>query len=89
MVRENGDIHGISTGADIGAALAHGDGRATACDICSTEIRTVLPEQTLLEALHLFTSPRLRALPVVEADSPRRPAGLLRRATSCAPTPKA
>ena len=50
VVRENGDIHGIITGADIG------------------------------EALNLFTSQRLRALPVVEADSPRRPAGLLRRA---------
>ena len=64
VVRENGDIHGIITGADI----------------CSTEIRTVLPDQTLLEALNLFTSQRLRALPVVEADCPRRPAGLLRHA---------
>ena len=40
----------------------------------------MLPDQTLLEALNLFTSQRLRALPVVEADSPRRPAGLLRHA---------
>ena len=80
VIREDGDIHGIITGADIGEALAHGDGHVTAGDICSTEIRTVRPDQTLLEALNLFTSQRLRALPVVEADSPRRPAGLLRRA---------
>ena len=89
MVRENGDIHGIITGADIGEALAHGDGRANAADICSTEIRTVLPDQTLLEALNLFTSQRLRALPVVEADCPRRPAGCCAAPTSCAPTPRA
>ena len=80
MVRENGDMHGIIAGADIGEALAHGDGHVTAGDICSTGIRTVRPDQTLREALNLFTSQRLRALPVVEADSPRHPAGLLRRA---------
>ena len=80
VVRENGEIYGILTGADIGEALAHGEQHATAADICNTRMRTIHPDQTLLEALNIFTSQNLRALPVVEEDNPWQPAGLLRRA---------
>ena len=80
VVRENGEIYGILTGADIGEALAHGDRHATAADICSTRMRTIHPDQTLHEALNIFTSQNLRALPVVEENNPWQPAGLLRRA---------
>ena len=80
VVRENGEIYGILTGADIGEALAHGDRHVTAADICNTRMRTIHPNQTLLEALNVFTSQNLRALPVVEEDNPWQPAGLLRRA---------
>ena len=80
VVRENGEIYGILTGADIGEALAHGDRHATAADICNTRMRTIHPDQTLHEALNIFTSQNLRALPVVEEDNPWQPAGLLRRA---------
>ncbi len=79
VVRENGEIYGILTGADIGEALAHGEQNATAADICTTYLRTIHPDQTLLEALNLFASQDIRALPVVEPDDPWRPAGLLRR----------
>ena len=80
VVRENGEIYGILTGADIGEALAHGERHATAADICSTRMRTIHPDQTLHEALNIFTSQNLRALPVVEENNPWQPAGLLRRA---------
>ena len=80
VVRDNGEIYGILTGADIGEALAHGEQHATAADICNTRMRTIHPDQTLLEALNIFTSQNLRALPVVEEDNPWQPAGLLRRA---------
>ena len=80
VVRENGEIYGILTGADIGEALAHGERLATAADICSTRMRTIHPDQTLHEALNIFTSQNLRALPVVEENNPWQPAGLLRRA---------
>lgn len=80
VVSEDGEIHGLITGADIGDALAHGETRATAAGICSTDLRSVYPDQTLHEALNIFASQHLRALPVVERDNPRRPAGLLRRA---------
>ena len=80
VVRDNGEIYGILTGADIGEALAHGEQHATAADICNTRMRTIHPDQTLLEALNVFTSQNLRALPVVEEDNPWQPAGLLRRA---------
>ena len=80
VVRENGEIYGIITGADIGEALAHGEQNATAADICSTHLRTIHPDQTLHEALNLFASQDVRALPVVEPDDPWRPIGLLRRA---------
>ena len=80
VVRENGEIYGILTGADVGEALAHGEQHATAADICNTRMRTIHPDQTLHEALNVFTSQNLRALPVVEEDNPWQPAGLLRRA---------
>ncbi|MYE46818.1 MAG: CBS domain-containing protein [Chloroflexi bacterium] len=80
VVRENGEIYGIITGADIGEALAHGEHNATAAEICSTNLRTIHPDQTLYEALSLFASQDVRALPVVEPDDPWQPIGLLRRA---------
>ena len=80
VVRENGEIYGILTGADVGEALAHGEQHATAADICNTRMRTIHPDRTLHEALNVFTSQNLRALPVVEEDNPWQPAGLLRRA---------
>ncbi len=80
VVRDNGEIYGILTGADVGEALAHGEQDATAADICNTRMRTIHPDQTLHEALNVFTSQNLRALPVVEEDNPWQPAGLLRRA---------
>ena len=80
VVRENGEIYGILTGADIGEALAHDEHNATAADICSTHLRTIHPDRTLYEALSIFASQDVRALPVVEPDDPWRPIGLLRRA---------
>ncbi len=80
VVTGAGEIHGLITGAEVSDAIAQGRASATASEICLTEIRTVYPDQTLHEALNIFTAQRLRALPVVERDEPRRPAGLLRRA---------
>ena len=79
VVTGEGEIYGVITGADVSEALARADTRATASEICTAEVRTVYPDQTLHEALNIFTSQRLRALPVVERDDPWRPVGLLRR----------
>ena len=81
-------ILGIREGARDAALLGEGAVGAMLAPITSTLILVEMtgdfdlmaPLLIAIEALNLFTSQRLRALPVVEADSPRRPAGLLCRA---------
>ena len=79
VVTEDGEIHGLLTGFDVSQALAEGREDATAAEICSTELRTIYPEQSLHDALGIFASRGVRVLPVVERGAERRPVGLLRR----------
>ncbi len=79
VVTEDGEMYGLLTGFDVSQALAEGREDATAAEICSTELRTIYPEQSLHDALGIFASRGVRVLPVVERGAERRPVGLLRR----------
>jgi CBS domain-containing protein len=77
IVVENGQIYGIATDRDIVIrAIANGNYPATTKlgEVCSREVTTVGPSDTVAEAVRLMRDKAIRRLPVVDGG---RPVGML------------
>ncbi len=73
IVLENGKIYGIVTDRDIAVrAVAEGrDAESTKVgDICSRDVTSVSPDDSLDDATRLMREKAIRRLPVVENDQP-------------------
>ena len=73
VVLDNGHICGIATDRDIVVrAIANGNYPATTRlgEICSRELTTVAPSDTVAEAVRLMRDKAIRRLPVVENGQP-------------------
>lgn len=79
VVDEEGELGGVITDTDVTRALSEGDEDATALDVCTTDVQTIFPDQTLHEALALFAGRSMHALPVTLREQPLVPCGILRR----------
>jgi CIC family chloride channel protein len=78
VVDEDGYLYGIATLADLERAA---DSRlaGAARDICTTQVRTAFPDETLQDALRHFGALDVGRIPVVDRADPRRVVGMLRR----------
>ena len=77
---EGGAPLGLVSGFDVSRALAGGGADLAAREFCSAGLHFIGDDQTLREALHVFSARGARALAVAHPDTPGRPHGLLRRA---------
>jgi CBS domain-containing protein len=77
VVTENGSVCGIVTDRDI-AVRAVAEGRdpdsTTAGDICSRDVATLTPDQSVEDAIRIVREHKVRRIPVVQDD---RPAGIV------------
>ncbi|MGC8958731.1 MAG: chloride channel protein [Chloroflexia bacterium] len=78
VVDREGRLRGIVTLTDYHRALEEGKGR-TVADICTADPLTLFPDQSLHEAMCLFSARDVGRIPVVSREDPRRIVGLLRR----------
>jgi len=79
VVGEDGELRGVITDTDVTEALSEGAENLTAWDVCTTNVRTIFPDQTLHEALGVFGAGTMHALPVMLRDQPSMPCGILKR----------
>ena len=79
VINDDGELDGVITDTDVTTALGEGEESLTARDVCSTDLHTIFPDQTLHEALGVFAGRSMHALPVTLRDQPRIPCGILRR----------
>jgi len=79
VVNRNNKLFGIVTLDDLEQAQAEQLVSGTARDICTTNVRTVFPDETLEDALRHFGALDVGRIPVVERGNPRRLLGMLRR----------
>jgi CBS domain-containing protein len=73
VVLENGQVCGIATDRDIVVrAIANGNYPATTtlAEVCSRELVTVAPSDTVDEAVRLMRDKAIRRVPVVENGQP-------------------
>ena len=76
IVLDNSQVYGIATDRDIVVrAIANGNYPATTKlgEVCSRELTTVAPLDSVDEAVGLMREKAIRRLPVVEEWSPARP----------------
>ena len=79
VLDEDDRIVGVIAEYHLDEALDRDQEGLTAADVCTPEFRRIRPDRTLREALNVFAGWDQTALPVVEADAPFTPIGLLRR----------
>ena len=80
VVGDAGELGGVITDTDVTQALGEDGGESlTADDVCSTDLQTIFPDQSLHDALGVFAGRSMHALPVMLRDQPRIPCGILRR----------
>lgn len=72
------ELYGVVTLADLERALTLGDA-TTVADICTTDVLTAFPDETLDDALRHFGALDVGRIPVVDRQNPRRVVGVLRR----------
>ncbi len=72
------ELYGVVTLADLERALTAG-GAATVADICTTDVLTAFPDETLDDALRHFGALDVGRIPVVDRRHRRRVLGVLRR----------
>jgi CBS domain-containing protein len=73
IVLDNGQVYGIATDRDIIVrAIANGNYPATTKlgEVCSRELTTVAPSDSVDDAVRLMRDKAIRRLPVVENDHP-------------------
>jgi len=79
LVIENGELYGVVTLADMERALASKKAGATVKDICTRNVITVFPDETLDDALRHFGVLDVGRIPVVDRGNPHLVVGILRR----------
>lgn len=79
VVDENGAMTGIVTGQDLDQARVAGEADKPVGEICTREVLTALPEETIAEAMRRMGVRDIGRLPVVDPEDPRRVIGVLRR----------
>ena len=79
VVDEDGELTGVITDTDVTRALSEGEESLTARDVCTVDVQTIFPDQTLHEALGVFAGRSMHAMPVTLRDQPGIPCGVLRR----------
>ncbi len=75
-----GELFGVVTLTDLEAALAKNASAKMVAEICTREVATVFPDETLDDALRHFGAMDVGRIPVVSRRNPRQTLGLLRRA---------
>jgi len=81
VVDASGALFGIVTLQDLARARESEAGfdKLTVADICTRDVITITPSDSIAEALHLISARDLGRVPVVDDDNPRKVLGLLRR----------
>ena len=72
-------LYGIVTISDLERALRADKTDVAVCDICTTNVLTVFPDETLNEALRHFGALDVGRIPVVSRHDPQQVIGVLRR----------
>ncbi len=76
---EQGELYGIVALSDLEHALEGGQTSLTVGEICTREVLTAFPDDTLDDALRHFAAMDVGRIPVVDRRHPRRVLGVLRR----------
>ena len=79
VFNEQKELYGIVTISDLERALKLDDTEVTVADICTTNVLTVFPDETLNEALRHFGALDVGRIPVVSRHDPMHVIGVLRR----------
>jgi CIC family chloride channel protein len=79
VVSESGELIGILTVQDIDRVQSEGQGLQTIGEICSRELLTAYPDETIGAALRRMSTRDIGRLPVVARDNRRKLLGVLRR----------
>jgi len=79
LVMDHDQLFGIVTLSDLERAITTEQLEATVGKICTRNLVTAYPEETLDEALHQFGALDVGRMPVVERQNPQHVLGLLRR----------
>ncbi|HEX9014357.1 MAG TPA: CBS domain-containing protein, partial [Anaerolineaceae bacterium] len=79
LVTDHEQLVGIVTVSDLERALASGQTEATVGDMCTRNLVTAYPDETLDDALHRFGALDVGRMPVVDRRDSRRVLGMLRR----------
>lgn len=79
VLDERDELYGIVALADLEKALAAGRSDAKVGEICTRDVMTAYPDETLEDALGEFGSLDVGRIPVVDRRHPRRLVGMLRR----------
>lgn len=65
VVDDGGGVLGVLTHSDLNAAITAGDLEKTSASLCSRDVSTAYPDQTLHEAMTTMTERQVHSLPVV------------------------
>jgi CIC family chloride channel protein len=79
VVNERDELYGVVTLSDLEHALTTQHLNATVGDICTKNVLTAFPDETLEDALRHFGALDVGRIPVVERTNPRQLRGVLRR----------
>jgi CIC family chloride channel protein len=79
VLDQQGELYGVVTLVDLERALTRDSSAATVGDICTTQLLTAYPDETLDDALRHFGALDVGRIPVVDRQSPRHVLGVLRR----------
>lgn len=79
VLDEHDELYGVVTLSDVERALEAGRTDATVGDICTTNVLTAFPDETLDDALRHFGALDMGRIPVVDRHHPQRALGVLRR----------
>ncbi len=72
------ELYGVVTLADLERAVTR-EREATVADICTTDVLTAFPDETLDDALRRFGALDVGRIPVIDRQRPRQVLGVLRR----------
>jgi len=79
VLDQNHELYGVVTLMDLERALRSDRKNITVADICTTNVLTAFPDETLDDALRHFGALDVGRIPVVSRQNPRRVVGVLRR----------
>ncbi|MBX7234952.1 MAG: chloride channel protein [Caldilineales bacterium] len=79
VVDDAGNLAGVVTVQDIDRAQTDGQGEQTVGEVCTRQVLTAFPDESIGEALRRMSVRDVGRLPVVARDDPRHLLGVLRR----------